>query len=203
MGNSWRALAADAVIPLTYAGPGTQQARQDLRQYKDGWSTEIRESAVFRLSFLVWHFSTFHGACCRAVHGWPDALAFVPSGKAVGRAGGHPLIGLNYFQPLPQVGITRLVDAPPREIDPATLSVDTDVDGMNVLLYDDTWTSGASSQTAAIALRRAGAAKVVVIVLGRWLNGEWGPTKTLMNNHPPLPWSPDICPVTGGGCPSA
>jgi orotate phosphoribosyltransferase len=36
-----------------------------------------------------------------------------------------------------------------------------------VLLLDDTWTTGASAQSAAMALRRAGAASVATVVLGR------------------------------------
>jgi orotate phosphoribosyltransferase len=35
------------------------------------------------------------------------------------------------------------------------------------LLIDDTWTTGSSAQSAAMALRRAGALTVVTVVLGR------------------------------------
>jgi predicted amidophosphoribosyltransferase len=36
-----------------------------------------------------------------------------------------------------------------------------------VLLIDDTWTTGGNAQSAALALRAAGAAKVAVVVIGR------------------------------------
>ncbi|MFS8100484.1 phosphoribosyltransferase [Lentzea alba] len=41
-----------------------------------------------------------------------------------------------------------------------------------VLLIDDQWTSGASLQSSAIALKRAGAARVVGLVIGRRVDAE-------------------------------
>jgi hypothetical protein len=38
-----------------------------------------------------------------------------------------------------------------------------------VLLLDDTWTSGGTAQSAAVALKRAGARSVAVVVAGRHL----------------------------------
>ena len=37
------------------------------------------------------------------------------------------------------------------------------------MLIDDTWTTGSSAQSAAIALRAAGATSVVTVVIGRYL----------------------------------
>ncbi len=39
--------------------------------------------------------------------------------------------------------------------------------GARVLLLDDTWASGASAQSAAVALKRAGARAVAVVIIGR------------------------------------
>lgn len=39
--------------------------------------------------------------------------------------------------------------------------------GLDILLVDDTWVSGASAQSAAATLKRAGAARVAIVVLGR------------------------------------
>src|SRR5438309_1802020 len=47
-------------------------------------------------------------------------------------------------------------------------------DGEAVLLVDDTWTTGANLQSAAAALKVAGAGPVAAIVIGRHLNREWG-----------------------------
>jgi len=41
------------------------------------------------------------------------------------------------------------------------------VTGVRVLLLDDTWASGASAQSAAVALKQAGARAVAVVVIGR------------------------------------
>jgi orotate phosphoribosyltransferase len=43
------------------------------------------------------------------------------------------------------------------------------------LLLDDTWTTGASAQSAALALRRAGARSIVTVVLGRHINPQFEP----------------------------
>jgi hypothetical protein len=41
------------------------------------------------------------------------------------------------------------------------------VTGAGILLIDDTWASGASAQSAAVALKQAGARAVAVVVIGR------------------------------------
>jgi hypothetical protein len=45
--------------------------------------------------------------------------------------------------------------------------------GEHVLLIDDTWTTGASVQSAAAALKTAGAGTVSAVVIGRHLNRGW------------------------------
>jgi orotate phosphoribosyltransferase len=47
------------------------------------------------------------------------------------------------------------------------LTVGGAVAGAGVLLIDDTWVSGASAQSAAAALKAAGARRVALVVLGR------------------------------------
>jgi len=39
--------------------------------------------------------------------------------------------------------------------------------GAEVLLLDDTWASGASAQSASVALKLAGAGAVAVVIIGR------------------------------------
>lgn len=47
------------------------------------------------------------------------------------------------------------------------------LDGEAVLLIDDTWTTGSSAQSAAYALKAAGASVVAAVVIGRHVNREW------------------------------
>jgi glutamine phosphoribosylpyrophosphate amidotransferase len=49
------------------------------------------------------------------------------------------------------------------------------LDGKRVLLVDDTWTKGDSAQSAAAALRIAGAHNVAMLVIGRHLDPSWEP----------------------------
>ena len=207
--------AASAVVPLPTGatrsipspcsptpGRAAPQARQDLRQYKDGYMQETRDAASYRLSYLVWYFAAYHATCMATANGKTDLVALVPSGHVAKRAGAHPLTNLDYFpRTIARVDMVRILDAVPRQIDPESLRIDTQVAGKTVLLFDDTWTTGASTQSAAVALKRAGAAKVNAVVIGRWLNGGWPPTDTLMSNNPAKSWDPDVCPVTGKACP--
>jgi predicted amidophosphoribosyltransferase len=59
------------------------------------------------------------------------------------------------------------------------------VRGSRVVLVDDTYVSGARSQSAAAALRRAGARSVTVVPLGRVIRPErFAAHAALMNGHP-------------------
>jgi hypothetical protein len=165
----WRAaggLLADAVIPIRYAVKGSQLA-SDLWRYK--WSGD--DAAAERLRELLREFLRGHGDCVRRAAGMaapPSRVAIVPSGQ--GRPGPHPLSGLvSSCLTLPAVPLSARapVLARGRELDPGWLRVDAAVAGERVLVVDDCWVSGGSVQSAAVALKRAGAARVAVVVLGR------------------------------------
>jgi len=64
-------------------------------------------------------------------------------------------------------------DVQPRTFDPRKFGATRHLDGEPVLLIDDTWTTGASAQSAAAALKRAGAGPVAAVVIGRHLNRKW------------------------------
>jgi hypothetical protein len=61
-----------------------------------------------------------------------------------------------------------------REVSPGWLRLPGDeaggVPGASVLVVDDTWVSGGTAQSVAVALKRAGAARVTIVVLGRHLD---------------------------------
>ncbi|WP_340377601.1 hypothetical protein U5640_22690 [Streptomyces sp. SS7] len=65
--------------------------------------------------------------------------------------------------------------------------------GENVLLIDDTWTSGNHAQSASAALKAAGAGSVAIVVLGRHLNISFGGTATLVEQAKLRRFSWDAC----------
>ena len=62
---------------------------------------------------------------------------------------------------------------PDRAVDPGKYNPTEDLHGENVLLIDDTWTTGANVQSAAAALKTAGANRVGVLVIGRHVRDEY------------------------------
>jgi predicted phosphoribosyltransferase len=86
----------------------------------------------------------------------------------------------------------------PRTVDPGKFSPTQNLAGEAVLLIDDTWTSGASAQSAAGALQTAGAGKVAVLVIGRHVNPEYGANAARLRTLPRgFDW--DRCAVHRGG----
>lgn len=95
-------------------------------------------------------------------------------------------------------------DAQRREVNPDFFTVLTPIPkGSHITVVDDTWVSGGHARSVAQALKRAGAKQVSVLALARWLD----PTKpyprwVYENVIRPQRFDPDICPWTGGACPS-
>ena len=71
----------------------------------------------------------------------------------------------------------------------------------HVLLIDDTWTTGGHAQSAVLALRKAGAARVSVLVVARWLKEDYGDNKRFIADLATQDYDPRMCPWTGGRCP--
>ncbi|HET9897856.1 MAG TPA: hypothetical protein VFQ44_23250 [Streptosporangiaceae bacterium] len=192
---------ADVVVPVTYALKGGQHAAQ-LWQYKSIHQRELigiqaGSSAATRLLALLLVFLRDHGECAWRLAGWtaPTHLAVVPSGR--GRPGTHPLRSL--IAPYLMRPWAELAAEPDhqrvRELDPARFRA-RPVPGARVLLIDDTWTTGASAQSAAMALRRAGALGVVTVVIGRHVSlPPAGPTAF---DPAAMPFRLEICPVHAG-----
>jgi hypothetical protein len=166
-------LLADAVGPIAYAVRGQRLAR-DLWRYKsDG--AGAAESAE-RLREMLDVYLREHGESVWSAAGMaaaPRLAAVVPSGQ--GRPGGHPLLGLvRSCVDLPLVGLSVAPRgaAHVRGLDPGWLRVDGPVTGADVLVVDDSWVSGGSAQSAAVALKLAGAQHVAIVVIGRHVNPD-------------------------------
>jgi len=161
-------LLADAVVPVSYAVKGTAFAA-DLWRYKAGPAPGAARRSLLALLLSFLHD---HGACVWRQAGMaaaPTRLAVVPTG--CGRPGPHPLLEL--AAPYLRLRPAPLVIRPGRqgrEPDEARFSNERRLLDADILLLEDSWVSGASAQSAAAALKRGGAGRVAVIVLGRHLD---------------------------------
>ena len=167
-------LVADAVAPIGYAVRGGRLAG-DLHRYKSDRfaGTPEAAAATVRLRGMLAAFLADHGNSVWTAAGMPAgpaAVAVVPSGQ--GRLGVHPLVGM--VRSCVDLPLVRLVIAPEaihaRGVNPGWVSVGDPVAGADVLVVDDTWVSGGSAQSVAAALKRAGARRVAVVVLGRFVS---------------------------------
>jgi predicted amidophosphoribosyltransferase len=168
----------DAMVPIAYS-VAHEQLHHDLVRYKryaDPWV----EMAAARLALILGRFLAAHEACVAAAAGAGtfDVVTTVPSGQA-DRDEYHPLrrivgeLVASTAERHERLLRRSSVPVQPRVFDPSRYEATRLLAGANVLLIDDTWTTGASAQSAAAALKAAGAARVGAVVIGRHLNREW------------------------------
>ncbi len=159
---------ADVVVPVAFAIKGGPHARC-LWQYKSVRMTaETVGRAELTVRALLTVFLHDHGPCLWRAAGisGPTHLAVVPTARA--RPGTHPLRALvaeHLTGPWAELR-ARPGGEQVRDLDPSRFRAAA-LPGAKVLLIDDTWTTGSSAQSAAMALRSAGADAVVTVVLGR------------------------------------
>ena len=190
-------MLADAVVPISYAVQGGGHAAA-LRAYK---SDPPDAGARARLRALLLVFLRGHGACVwrYAAIPPPARVAVVPGGQ--GRPGPHPLTTLV----LPYLTLTEVVlavrpgEPMERAVNPWRFAAGRGAAGASVLLLDDTWVSGASAQSAAVALRMAGARHVAVVVLARHLNPADPGSRPMISALAAAPYDPEVCAVHGRG----
>jgi hypothetical protein len=159
---------AATVVPVAFAVKGGPHAT-NLWQYKSE-RRAVADPAAGTLLALLLVFLRDHGACVWRSAGisGPTHLAVVPTAR--GRPGRHPLRALIApYLAGPWAELSPVHGGHPvRDLDPARFAA-SPLRGARVLLLDDTWTTGSTAQSAALALRRAGAGSVVIVVLGRHL----------------------------------
>lgn len=167
-----------AMSPIAYSVAGGSLHRA-IASYKRDVDPSV-EPAVRWLAGLLGTFLPAHEDCLAVVSGVEgfDLVTTVPS-QDVGRENGHPLKRIvgslvpatrDRYQPLLR---RTSVQVEARSFHPERFVALTRIDGARVLLIDDMWTSGASAQSAAASLRRAGAVAVAAVVIGRHLNRDW------------------------------
>lgn len=194
---------ADLVVPVCYGIRGTQSGHL-MYSYKDITAPARHNQTL--LSVLLLAALDLHAGCIEHHLGHMlDAWSIVPSVRS-DRSGEHPLhvVAKRAGVTLPEVGLVAREQTGPTErattwdrFSATTARTPAD---RHILLIEDTWTSGGNAQSAALTLRRAGAASVTILALARWLNpgdplvDDFIATR-LIEDYCPLP-----CPVGNPDC---
>jgi hypothetical protein len=128
----------------------------------------------------VWRFIDCHERCLAAAAGADEfhIVTTVPSSDQQ-RDEAHPLRGIVGELVGPTRDRNRRLlrrsgtPVPDRAVDPGKYNATEDLAGGNVLLIDDTWTTGANVQSAAGALKTSGAGRVGALVIGRHIHEDY------------------------------
>lgn len=202
---------ADLVVPLAYAKgymDPLHQSAHHVHQYKH----PLRPSKECQrdLKLMMRMATLLHGECIARVVGWWDVLTFVPSASRPGIE--HPVVGLaRAVAPRDPEPARVLLDlgpdisaAPKRRPLPHRFAVAdqfvSTVVGRHVLVVDDTWVSGDKPQSAALALRMAGARTVTIVCIARWLSWTYNEEHRQLISSLTAPYNARQCPVTGSVC---
>ncbi len=198
----------DVFVPITYS-VDSGQMHAALRRYKDDLDPQARRFHAVRLTAILWRFLEQHERCVAAAAGVTDfeIVATVPSKsleRDEQRSQLRTIVG-SWCTPIADRWQRVLTPAEPPVLGRAFsedryVAADS-VDGVAVLLIDDTWTTGSAMQSAAAALRRAGAQAVAGVAIGRHLRLDFGwESGTTLERYRELPRSFDwgICSVNRG-----
>jgi hypothetical protein len=186
---------ADAILPISYS-VHFGQLHTALMGYKrcgPPAATKFR----LELAAVLWRFLKGHESCLAQAAGVEDfeIVTTVPSGEAA-RDDAHPLRQLvsDVIEPTRERyghllrRSSKIVDQ--RAIDLEKFEPVGALNGQTILLVDDTWTTGASVQSAAGVLKNAGAAAVGVLVIGRHVHEDFGDnTARLQAIARPFDWA--------------
>jgi predicted amidophosphoribosyltransferase len=184
----------DGFAPISYS-VAHEQLHHALWGYKrlDG---EVARRLTVELAAVLWRHLAAHEGClarAAAVDGF-QLVTTVPSGESE-RDANHPLrhIVADLVRPAATRHVRLLrrteLEVPAREFDPRRFAPTRSLNRESVLLIDDTWTTGASAQSAAAILKNAGAGKVGAVVIGRHVNRDWGENDRRLRAIPrPFEW---------------
>ncbi len=175
-----------------------KQLHHNLLHYKDDrYPSWVRKFSV-NVACALCYFLARHGECIEEAAGGPwDVITAVPS-SSPDRQGEHPLVRalrcvpsvFKSYEPLLELGTEPIKHnhasdwgyAPVRELS-----------GERVLLIDDTFTSGARSQSAASTLNLGGAEVVAIVPVDRVINPSFGDNQEWWDEQSAQPFSFDKC----------
>jgi predicted amidophosphoribosyltransferase len=183
-----------AVAPISYS-VATEQLHRALVAYKR-LTGPVARRLERELAAVLWRFLAIHEPCVAEAAGVEafELVTTVPSGDR-DRDLDHPLRGIVGELAGPTHDRHRLLltrstaGVAARSFNPEKFKPLRALNGEPVLLIDDTWTTGASAQSAAAALLQAGAGPVAAVVIGRHINREWRDNDRRLGGLPlPFDW---------------
>jgi predicted amidophosphoribosyltransferase len=168
----------DAIAPISYS-VAHEQLHHALLSYKR-LPGEAGRRLQIELAAVLWRFLETHERCLALEAGVRefDLVTTVPSTSAE-PDDEHPLARIvsSLCGPTREryEAVLARSPAPTREhdFDAEKFQATRMLPRPAVLLVDDTWTTGASAQSAAAALKRGGARTVAAVVIGRHLKRDW------------------------------
>jgi predicted amidophosphoribosyltransferase len=174
----------DAVVPITYS-EHLSQMHTALRSYKEEGPVQVQHYAMVRLASILWLFLEQHERCIAAAAGIQserfDLVTTVPSSTTArddqrGNLRWIVSTGCGATADRYQRAL-RPTDRVPtgREYNQDRYTAILPLDGLNVLLVDDTWAAGGHAQSAGAALYAGGASRVALVVIGRHIRPDWRP----------------------------
>ncbi len=185
----------DVVVPISYS-VAHEQLHHALAQYKrlDG---DVARRLRTELAAVLWRYLEKHERClveAAQVESFP-IVTTVPSSDRE-RDEHHPLLAIvAELTGQTRERHERLLrrsehEAPAHTFDASKFEAVRDLEGEPVLLIDDTWTTGSNAQSAAAALKSAGAGPIAAVVIGRHLNRDWHENDRRLNALPrPFDWT--------------
>lgn len=184
----------DVVAPISYSVSGGF-LHEMLAVYKRERGPRARAFRI-RLAAVLGRYLALHERCVATVAHVArfELVTTVPSSNRE-RDAVHPLrrmveqLAGSVSDRHRQVLQRSASPAEPHTFDAARFETREELGGSAVLLIDDTWTTGASAQSAAAALKMAGARVVAAVVVGRYLNGSWRSNRERLHALPrPFRW---------------
>lgn len=190
---------ADRAGFLVYADAPSSQAYLMMRGYKEPRTRANFEETVRALLAvgLRGHFECAARLSGLGRSGW----AVVPSTRH------RPVLadlvrGLT-TDPRSEVPASYTETRPDRELRPEAWSIQADSSlPEHVVVIDDAWVTGSSTQSLAVTLKRAGIKQVSILAVARVLSPSWEPNRLFLKTVlATLPYDWRICPWTLGPCP--
>jgi hypothetical protein len=182
-----------------------QRLAWDLAAYKSSPDERSRDLATALLTGLADGWLRRHESCLASAAGAADGFHYVTVVPSRRQRAERRLVRLAKAAPASRgryVDVLkpndRLRDAPHHTPESELFEADASVRDYSVLLIEDTWATGANAQSAACALRSAGAETVGIFALGRHMRPAPGGcvdplVARYLQRAQQQPWSWDAC----------